>query len=324
VIATKKATLADVPVLQALATAQTTRYHALDSRLPEQMSLPGWLLLPAGGACWMALDGDIVLAALTVEPEHWPPSSPFANVFPRRYLRMRLYVQPLVDPAAVLGPLLDRVDGWPGAMQYAGRMLMMPLVDPALNAALRAVGFIPYHTLAHQLYPPALPRDALTGPGVPVRAAAMADIGAVAALMAESWRFHAEHQPAIQISPRLIEGCALQAEQLIGDDRHRVTLLAERGGEVVGFFAIGVSAQDSLARPALFASGYYGDIYEVGVRGDQRRAGVGTAMFHAALAWFEPHRVGGMFVNYAPTNPTSSRFWPRLGFRDAWVNWWRP
>lgn len=318
----RMATMVDATAIQHLHRQQTTRLFRQDARLPQQVMLPAWSILPDGGACWLAFAEETPLAALCVEPEHWPPESPFSNVFPRRYLRMRFFMGDDVSPADVLPALLTRTDGWLGSAPDAGRMLLHPGCDDALNAALRAEGFTTYHTIAHQIMPERVAVDHV--PDLEIQAATKFDVNAVADLMMESWQFHAAHQPAIRIASSVREGCRRQTRHMLGDGVNQVMLVARWRGEIVGFFGIGLSAQDPLSRPALFAKGYYGDIYEVGVRGDQRRRGVGRAMFAAAWQWFKERHVQGIFVNYAPTNPLSSRFWPGLGFEDAWVNWWRP
>lgn len=318
----RMANTADGPALQRLGRRQAARLFHADPRLPDEVTLPIWLLLPEGGACWLASDaaGD-PLAALAAEREEWSPESPFANVFPRAYLRMRYFGGDAADPALIFPALLARADGWAGAGRDAGRMLLHPGCDTALGEALAAAGFTPYHTIAHQ----PLPEDVPDSPpaDLEIRHATRYDVSAVAALMAESWQFHAAHQPAILLSESILEGCQRQTRFMLGDGVNRALLIALWQGEVVGFFSIGLSLQDALARPALFHKGYYGDIYEVGVRGDQRRRGIGRAMYAAAWRWFMERHVRGIFVNYAPTNPLSSQFWPALGFRDAWVNWWR-
>ncbi len=319
--ATRLATTTDIEMVQRLAGEQARRFHGLDERLPESLLLPAWLAVPGSGACWLAENGRRVLGALCAEHERWSPESAFANVFPRRYLRLRSYLVDNTLPAETLDVLLGRADGWPEALATTGRMIMTPARDQALSAALRRLGFQPYHTITHRSMgetPPA------AVDGVVVRPAALADVPVVASLMAESWRFHAAHQPAITLTDSLLAGCEHQAWQLAGDSVNQTLLVAELAGELVGFFGAGMSAQETELRPSLFATGYYGDIYEVAVRGDLRRRGIGLAMFRAAWLWIKAQGAEAMFVNYAPTNPLSSRFWPKLGFQDTWVNWWRP
>lgn len=328
VLTTRLASIADVPAVQALCQMQTARFHRADPRLPDQVILSSWWILPQDGACWLARADGALLGVVIAEAEHWTADSPYASVFPRRYLRLQLALADQADPAAILPLLLARAapdqlmraTGAPSSRP--GLMVMTPACDAALSAVLTAEGFTPYHTIAHQPLPEALP----TPPPVParVRPAEWSDTNAVADLMVESWQFHALHQPAIELSPLIREGCRCQASQLLGDGYNQLLLVAEHGDEIIGFFAIGLSSQDPLTRPALFLRGQYGDIYEVGVRGDWRGRGIGTALYHAAWRWFTDRGVGAMFVNYAPTNPLSSRFWPGLGFVDAWINWWRP
>ncbi len=321
-LSTQQAVIGDLSSIQALADAQTARFHALDSRLPTSIALPAWILMPSGGACWLLRDDGALVGALCAERERWPAESPFSNVFPRRYLRLRLMLEDGVDPGAGLAMLLAEVDRWPGAVGSGGRMLLLPSCDEALQRALWQAGFAPYHAVAHQPMPVSMTND--LPPDVAVRVAEDGDSPQIAAMMADSWRFHAAHQPAITLSPQIEAGCERQAQILLGDGLSQATLVAVRGDDVVGFFAIGISAQEARTRPTMFARGFYGDIYEVCVREDQRRAGIGRAMYAEAWRWFRRHYVAGMFVNYAPTNPISSHFWPRLGFRDAWINWWQP
>ncbi|MFC1959867.1 GNAT family N-acetyltransferase [Chloroflexota bacterium] len=315
------ATVAAVPGLQELAAVQTAHFHTSDPRLPVASHLPSWMILPPGGAGWLAYEDDCLIGALCAEPEFWPSESPFANVFPRDYLRLRLILDPAASAAATLPPLLDRLDGWFRGVNTPGRMLMLPARDAVLTAAMQAEGFTPYHVIAHQPLPEKF--TGLSPSNIAIREADDGDIPVIVEMVAESWRFHARYQPAIEISAHLLPSCVRQTRQMLGDGQRQTILLAEIAGQTVGFFAIGISVQDSRARPALFRSGHYGDIYEVGVRTSYRRSGIGAALFQEACCWFRRQCVAGLFVNYAPTNPTSSRFWPKLGFADAWVNWWR-
>jgi ribosomal protein S18 acetylase RimI-like enzyme len=322
VLVTRQATLADVTAIQALAHQSFAYHHTRDPRLPAEISLPVWLIFIDGGACWLASDEAGTAGVLCAEPETWYEDSPFSNVFPRSYLRLRLTLAAHADREASLAVLLARALAWPGAADSEGCLLMAPRADEALGRALAAQGFQPYHTIAIQ------PMRALPTPppssGVTIRRATRRDVRPVAGLMAESWRFHAAHQPAIRLSPRLIDGCEQQAQQLAADRDNQILLLAEQDEALLGFFAIGLSHQDPAMRPALFLRGWYGDVFEVAVKAERRRSGIGTALFHAAWDWFAAQDVAGVFVNYAPTNPISSHFWPRLGFEDAWTNWWRP
>ncbi len=319
-LATRVASSADIAAIQALAQAQAERHHALDDRLPEGAALSSWQILLNGGVCWVAESEGQLVGALCAEREQWFSDSPFANVFPRRYLRLRLFLANGASPAPVLDRLLDCAARWPDALAIPGRMIMTPARDAELAAALEARGFAPYHAIAHRSLasPPTAPAAEVT-----IRPARRGDLLDVAALMADSWRFHAAYQPAIILTDHLLDGCQEQAWQLAGDGAAQTLLLAEQGGEVIGFFGMGISVQQPEALPSLFATGLYGDIFEVAVRADQRRRGVGLALFRAAWQWFEARGAAAMFVNYAPTNPISSRFWPKLGFADAWINWWR-
>ncbi len=319
-LTTRLASSADVPAVQALCQMQTARYHRADPRLPDSVVVSPWTILSAEGACWLAEAEGTLAGMVIAESEHWTPDSPFASVFPRRYLRLHLALADRADPAAILPLLLTCLAHNPATRP--GLMLMMPGCDTTLTSVLTSQGFTPYHVIAHQPMPATLP----DGPPVTarIRPAEWHDVNAVADLMMESWQFHAAYQPAIELSPLIRDGCRRQASQLLGDGYGRVLFVAEQEGEIVGFFAIGLSIQDPLTQPALFLRGQYGDIYEVGVRSDWRRKGIGTALYHVAWRWFADRGVSAMFVNYAPTNPLSSRFWPALGFDDTWINWWRP
>jgi GNAT superfamily N-acetyltransferase len=317
---TREAVLSDLSAIQAAARAQAAHWRTHDARLPRTLTLPRWVIFPDGGMCWLVQDGARPVGAVGVLREVWGEDSPFANVFPRQYVRLRLILVNGVEPHAALETCLECAAGWRGAFGVPGRMLTLPACAGEWAAVLKAAGFSPYHVIAHRPVDP-MPQ-APAAAGVTVRLADWEDVPAVAVIMAESWRFHAAHQPAIQITPWLPEQCHQQAQQLIGDGYNSALLVAESGGEVIGFFGVALNYQDPAFRPAFFERGRYGDILEVAVRGDQRRRGVGAAMFRAAWQWFVERDVMAMFVNYAPTNPVSSRFWPKLGFVDAWVSWW--
>ena len=225
-LVTRPASLADVSVIQALAHQMTAHLHTCDPRLPAEISLPVWMIFIDGGACWLASRDGQPAGVLCAEPETWYEDSPFANVFPRSYLRLRLSLDASVDPQATVAILLAETLAWSGAAESEGCLLMAPRADLALSAALEAVGFRPYHTIAAQpLHPLTAPPPP---PGITIRRATRRDVLPVAGLMAELWRFHAAHQPAIRLSPQIIAGCEQQARQLTTERDSQVLLLAER------------------------------------------------------------------------------------------------
>ena len=97
------------------------------------------------------------------------------------------------------------------------------------------------------------------------------------------------------------------------DKRGTVFLVATDGpdvqGDVVGYL-LGAVGQ----RAPIYTIGEIGMIYDLVVAPGKRRRGTGEALFLTAADWFRGRGVRHLQVHFDARNPSSSRFWPKMGF----------
>lgn len=102
-------------------------------------------------------------------------------------------------------------------------------------------------------------------------------------------------------------------------DPREVTLLAERGGEIVGV----LRCLHSGGHPLLHPEGY-GYIASVYVRPRARRGGVLSAMLDAATRWCRARGLTELRLHNAADNALSNAAWDALGFGVVEHLRWKP
>jgi GNAT superfamily N-acetyltransferase len=81
------------------------------------------------------------------------------------------------------------------------------------------------------------------------------------------------------------------------------------GVGVVGYL-LGTIGQ----RAPVYSVHHIGMIYDVVVSPADRRNGIGEQLVNSAKDWFLDRGVRHLQVNFDPRNPSSSGFWPKMGF----------
>jgi ribosomal protein S18 acetylase RimI-like enzyme len=143
---------------------------------------------------------------------------------------------------------------------------------------------------------------------VSVREATEDDLAVVVELRLALLREHADHP----IYGRLRRDALARARRLFLSQlraRGEATLLAERGGAVVGI----LRCVHSGGHPLLHPDGY-GYISSVYVRPASRRAGVLAALVRAAERWCRARGLDELRLHNASDNPLSNAAWQALGF----------
>lgn len=142
-----------------------------------------------------------------------------------------------------------------------------------------------------------------------IRQAATTDLAAIGELWEELMDFHEAGDSHYARSP---DGREQFVEFIAGhmkSEQARVWV-AELDGEVVGY------CLSMLAKyPPVFAERDYGSVFDLAVRGSHRRQGIGALLYRTASAWFAEHGVRRIEIGVAVTNPVSTAFWNKLGFR---------
>jgi ribosomal protein S18 acetylase RimI-like enzyme len=150
---------------------------------------------------------------------------------------------------------------------------------------------------------------------VNVRPAAPADLPAIGRLGALLVGLHHDFDPErfIAATPRTEHGYA----SFLGTQLNEpaiVVLVAERGGEVLGYTYAGVEGFDymSLRGPA-------GVLYDIVVDPAHRGHGVGRTLLDATLAVLDARGVPRVVLSTAERNESAQRLFARAGFRRTMI-----
>ncbi len=156
------------------------------------------------------------------------------------------------------------------------------------------------------------PSDA---PAVTVRTAAPADLPSVGRLGAHLMRVHHGFDPARFIEP------PPRAEQLYAsflgkqmEEPDVVVLVAERGGEVLGYAYAAVEGNDYMA-----LRGPAGVLHDIVVDPAHRGHGVGRMLLDATLAALEARGAPRVVLSTAERNESAQRLFARAGFRRTMI-----
>ncbi|HEX6370232.1 MAG TPA: GNAT family N-acetyltransferase [Longimicrobium sp.] len=156
------------------------------------------------------------------------------------------------------------------------------------------------------------PSDA---PAPAIRAATPADLPVLGRLGALLVRVHHEFDPQRFIA------ATPQTEQLyaafLGTQLQKpniVMLVAERGGEVLGYTYAGVEGNDYMA-----LRGPAGVLYDIVVDPAHRAQGVGRLLLDATLAELEARGAPRCVLSTAERNENAQRLFTRAGFRRTMI-----
>jgi GNAT superfamily N-acetyltransferase len=196
---------------------------------------------------------------------------------------------------------------------------MVPATDPALVDAWFRLGFGHQHVHAIR----EAPRGDAPAPaaGLVVRRARRDDLDALARLELVL----PEHQALAPVFSRLplpsLEDARSEWEQDFDDERF-TTFVAERDGVVIGS-AVGCAIELSSAHVSLALPRGAGFLGFAAVLPESRGLGAGRALGEQVLAWARDAGYATVVTDWRMTNLTSSRAWPRLGFRATFYRLFR-
>jgi len=98
-------------------------------------------------------------------------------------------------------------------------------------------------------------------------------------------------------------------------DENCLLLVAEVGGQVVGFIKGSVREENPLLAP-----GSYGYLGETSVTARYQRQGVGRRLYEALAAWFRERGISEVRLQVSAYNPVSDAFWRAMGFSPYLVH----
>ncbi|HEV7908982.1 MAG TPA: GNAT family N-acetyltransferase [Pseudonocardiaceae bacterium] len=294
-----------------LVEAQSARFAVLDPLLPPGVEPP---------------DGDVITAAL-------PNGSRVAGVV-THHLHLpgsivRLWsasevweLHPLVGGAglramdALLRTWRQRMDRVGDAGPDSAAVVTWPSRDAEGTRALLDHGLVPLSTIAVRRSAPPAGGPA---PTLTIRRATPADLDAVVDLAL------AELQYSSLVGATVLRPEAAELKRTTLLERLRISApmwLAERDGIAVGLAECALTdAEPGTWAGGRLPTGRWGYVNCVSVLPGARGAGIGQQLM--AFAHRELHRMGaaGTYLYYNQTNPLSSVFWTRQGYRPLWTVW---
>jgi ribosomal protein S18 acetylase RimI-like enzyme len=143
---------------------------------------------------------------------------------------------------------------------------------------------------------------------VRIRMAVATDLPVLAALWMEFLDFNARFDARFTRAPEGHEAWVADTASAL-EDPSSLVLVAESGGEVVGFLTAALREH-----PPMVLNRAHGFVRELGVTGRARRLGVGSALYREAESWLRERGVPVVELHVAARNPVSMAFWRAMGF----------
>lgn len=157
-------------------------------------------------------------------------------------------------------------------------------------------------------------------PAVRIRRATPADLPAIVRRWRELVAEHADLAPDLYgLAPHADATYAATVRGQMAD-RDALVLVATPpdGGEIDGYLTGGLGL-----RAPVYVVREIGMIFDLAVRPERRRAGVGAALLAEAGRIFAGRGVERLQVDYNPDNPSARGFWTRNGFETLCVEAYR-
>ncbi len=145
---------------------------------------------------------------------------------------------------------------------------------------------------------------------VGVRLARLQDLDRVAALWTSITRHHERLDPVF----RMRSDADGELRELLGAiqrDPDSAIFVYDDEGDLPGMCIVRVDHA-----PPIMVEQERAEITDLGVRGGERRRGIGSALVDAALAWVVESGVSRVEVQVARANPEGQAFWRARGFGD--------
>ncbi len=152
-------------------------------------------------------------------------------------------------------------------------------------------------------------------PGTTIRPAATADLPTIGRLGALLVKVHHDFDPKrfIAATPQTEIGYGMFLGTQLGEP-NVVVLVAERGGQVLGYTYSGVEGRDYMA-----LRGPAGVLYDIVVDPAYRAQGVGRMLLDATLEALKGRGAPRVVLSTAEQNASAQRLFARAGFRRTMI-----
>ena len=142
-----------------------------------------------------------------------------------------------------------------------------------------------------------------------IRKARHSDVSAICELWCEFMDFHAKYDSCYKRNKKAVNVFSKFVHELISN-RKALVLVAQDKKDLIGYL---LARLDD--RPPVFELKRIGAIYDLAVTEEARNTGIGTRLYKKSLEWFKKHKIKRVELTVATTNPISTRFWKKHGFK---------
>ncbi len=142
---------------------------------------------------------------------------------------------------------------------------------------------------------------------IQVRPAELSDLGVLSAIWQELMDYHQQTDARFALASDAVERWMVLAEDMLSRE-DAFLLAAHNGGDPIGF-CLGWIARN----PPIYRVHEVGFISEIAVARAEQRRGVGRALVHEAMRFFERKGVREFQLSTAVWNQGAHEFWRALG-----------
>lgn len=154
---------------------------------------------------------------------------------------------------------------------------------------------------------------------VEIRPATVADLPDIVARWRELMAAHQALDPVLYATAHHADGTYRAFVRRHLDRPESVVLVAPEPGGLAGYLVGGIGHRAPMFRVREVAM-----IFDLAVRPERRRAGIGRALVEAALARFGSRGLTYAQVDFDPHNPQAAAFWRARGFTTLLCEAYRP
>jgi ribosomal protein S18 acetylase RimI-like enzyme len=145
-----------------------------------------------------------------------------------------------------------------------------------------------------------------------IRKARQGDVDAICELWCEFMDFHEKHDP---IYKKAKNGSKVFHKFITEQvkSRNALVLVAIQDKAICAYLLAKIDQ-----RPPVFEKRRIGVIYDLAVSAPYRRQGMGESLYKESIQWFRKKKINRVELTVATSNPLSTRFWKKHGFKPCY------